>query len=57
MKMKFKVRFMNKNFKGHHKTHFEFEKVLKSQGDKCQVKWIGYPKSFNSWIDMKAMVN
>ena len=27
---------------------FRIEKVLKRQGDKSVVKWIGYPKSFNS---------
>ena len=27
---------------------FRIEKVLKSQGDKSLVKWMGYPKSFNS---------
>ena len=32
------------------------EKVLKRQGDKSLVKWMGYPKSFNSWVDTKAMV-
>ena len=32
------------------------EKVLKRQGDKCEVKWMGYPKSFNSWIDTKTIV-
>ena len=36
---------------------FRIEKVLKRQGDKSLVKWMGYPKSFNSWIDTKAMVN
>ena len=35
---------------------FRIEKVLKRQEDKCLVKWMGYPKSFNSWIDTKAMV-
>ena len=35
---------------------FRIEKVLKRQGDKSLVKWMGYPKSFNSWIDTKAMV-
>ena len=35
---------------------FRIEKVLKRQGDKSLLKWIGYPKSFNSWIDTKAMV-
>ena len=35
---------------------FRIEKVLKRQGDKSLVKWMGYPKSFNSWIDAKAMV-
>ena len=33
---------------------FRIEKVLKRQGDKSLVKWMGYPKSFNSWIDANA---
>ena len=35
---------------------FRIEKVLKRQGDKSLVKLMEYPKSFNSWIDTKAMV-
>ena len=35
---------------------FRFEKVLKRQGDKSLVKWMGYPKSFNFWIDTKTIV-
>ena len=35
---------------------FRIEKVLKRQGDKSLIKWIGYPKSFNSWIDTKAIL-
>ena len=35
---------------------FRIEKVLKRQGDKSLVKWMGYPKSFNSWIDTKAIL-
>ena len=35
---------------------FGIEKVLERQGDKSLVKWMGYPKSFNSWIDTKAVV-
>ena len=35
---------------------FRIEKVLKRQGDKCLVKWMGYPKSFISWIDTKTIV-
>ena len=38
------------------KGTFRIEKVLKRQGEKCLVKWMGYPKSFNSWIDTKAMI-
>ena len=47
---------MNKNFKRRHKVHCEFEKVLKRQGDKCLVMWMGYPNSFNSWVDTKTIV-
>ena len=32
---------------------FRIEKILKRQGDKSLVKWMGYHKSFNSWIDTK----
>ena len=35
---------------------FRIENVLKRQGDKSLVKWMGYPKSFNSWIDTKAIL-
>ena len=35
---------------------FRIEKVIQRQGDKCLVKWMGYPKSFNSWIDTKIII-
>ena len=30
---------------------FRIQKVLRRNGDKSLVKWMGYPKLFNSWID------
>ena len=36
---------------------FRIEKVLERQGYKSRVKWMGYPKSFNCWIDKKSIVN
>ena len=35
---------------------FRIEKVLRREGDKSLVKWMGYAKSFNSLINTKAMV-
>ena len=35
---------------------FRIEKVLRRKGDKSLVKWMEYPKSFNSSIDSKAIV-
>ena len=35
---------------------FRIEKVLKRQQDKSLVKWMGYYKSFNYWIETKTMV-
>ena len=32
---------------------FRIEKVLRKRGNKVLVKWMGYPDSFNSWIDAK----
>ena len=34
---------------------FRIEKVIQRQEDKCLVKWMGYPKTFNSWIDTKTI--
>ena len=35
---------------------FRIQNVIKRQGDKCLVKWMGYHKSFNSWIITKTIV-
>ena len=35
---------------------FRIEKVLRRKGDKSLVICMEYPKSFNSWIDSKAIV-
>ena len=29
---------------------FKVEKVLERKGKKLLVKWLGYPKEFNTWI-------
>ena len=39
-----------------HKTKqdiFRIEKIIKQQGNKSLVKWLGYHDSFNSWVDNK----
>ena len=36
-------------------SSFRIEKILKRQRDKSLVKWMGYPKSFNSRIDTKTI--
>ena len=55
MEKKLKGRFMNKSCKTQRGTYSESKKVLKRQGDKSLVKWMGYPKSFNSLIDTKSV--
>ena len=32
---------------------FRIEKVIRRKGDKSLVKWVGYPKAFNSWVENK----
>ena len=48
--------FYEQELKKTYQGTFGIEKVLKRRGDKSLIKWMGYPKSFNSWIDTKAMV-
>ena len=35
---------------------FRIKKVIKRKGDKLYVKWKGYNKSFNIWIDKKDII-
>ena len=30
---------------------FRIEQIIRQQGNKSLVKWVGYNDSFNSWID------
>ena len=39
-----------------HQSTFRIEKVLRKKGDKVLVKWLGYPDSFNSWINAKDVI-
>ena len=35
---------------------FRIEKIIRQQGNKSVVKWLGYNDSFNSWVDNKTVV-
>ena len=35
---------------------YRIEKVIKKKDDKFYVKWKGYDRSFNSWIDKKDLI-
>lgn len=35
---------------------FRIEKIIRKCGNKCLVKWLGYPDSFNSWVDVKSLM-
>ena len=47
--------FMKKNCKKLDKKNLEIEKVIKRKDDKLCIKWKGYDKSFNSWINKKDL--
>ena len=35
---------------------FRIEKVIRRRGKKSLVKWLGYPETFNSWVDNDALM-
>ena len=35
---------------------FRIEKVIRKRGNKSLVKWLGYPETFNSWVDNKSLI-
>ena len=43
--------FYKKELHKSNQKEFNIEKVIKRKGDKLHVKWKGYGKSVNSWID------
>ena len=47
-------KFYEKDLQKTNQKEFRVEKVKK--GDKLHVKWKGYNRSFNSWIDKKDIV-
>ena len=47
--------FYEKELQKTNKKEFRIEKVLKRKGEKLCVKWKGYNKSFNCWIDKKDL--
>jgi len=35
---------------------YRIEKVIRKRENRALVKWLGYPESFNSWVDKKDLV-
>ena len=48
--------FYEKELQKPNRKEFRVEKVIKIKSDKLYIKWKGYDKSFNSWIDKKDIV-
>ena len=48
--------FCEKELQKTNQKELRIEKVIKKKGNKIFVKWKGYDKSFNSWIDKKDIV-
>ena len=48
--------FYEKELQKTSQEKFRIEKVLKRKGDKLNVKWKGYDRRFDSWIDKKDLI-
>ena len=35
---------------------YRIEKVIRKRENRSLVKWLGYPESFNSWVDNKDLI-
>jgi len=35
---------------------YRIEKIIRKRGKKSLVKWLGYPESFNSWVDNETLM-
>ena len=34
---------------------YQIEKIVKKEGHRALVKWLGYPESFNSWVPLNTI--
>ena len=48
--------FYEQELKKHKQYIFRIEQIIRQQGNKSLVKWLGYNDSFNSWLDNKTVV-
>ena len=48
--------FYEQEFEKTKRNIFRIEKIIRQQGSKILVKWLGYNDSFNSWVDNKTVV-
>ena len=48
--------FCQKKFQKTNQKEFRVEKAIRRKGEKLYVKWKGYDRSFNGWIDKKDKV-
>ena len=48
--------FLPKEMQKANQKEFRIEKLIKKKGAKLYVKWKGYNNSFDSWIDVKDIV-
>ena len=47
--------YANKLQKTNQEIH-RVEKVIRKGGNKLLVKWLGYPESFNSWVNDNGLI-
>ena len=50
------ITFYEKELEKSNQKEVRIEKLMKIKGDKLHVKWKGYDKSFNSWIDKSDVI-
>ena len=48
--------FYEKELQKTNQKEFRIDKVIKREGNTLSVKWKGYNKSFNSWINKKDLI-
>ena len=51
-----KAKKLLERFTKNNQKEFRVDKVINIKGDKTYVKWKGYDRSFNIWIDKKEII-
>lgn len=52
-----KASFYQKELQKTTQEIYRIEKIIRKRGKESLIKWLGYPDTFNSWVDNESLIS